>query len=61
MLNNSVFCILSVGRGCRLQKVVIKETHTIYFSSSLYVINQKYMIPRNHFHCITTWVAHSSG
>ena len=39
----------------------IKGTHTIYFSSSLYIINQKPMIPRTHFHCITTWVARSSG
>ena len=38
----------------------IKGTHTIYFSSSLYIINQKPMIPRNHFHRITTWVARSS-
>ena len=36
----------------------IKGTHTIYFSSSLYIINQKPMIviPRTHFHCITTWL-----
>ena len=40
---------------------VIKWTHTVYFSSSLYIINQKPMIPRTHFHCITTWVARFSG
>ena len=40
---------------------VFKETHTVYFSSSLYIINQKPMIPRIHFHCMTTWVARSSG
>ena len=39
----------------------VKGTHTIYFSSSLYIINQKPMIPRIYFHCITTWVAPSSG
>ena len=39
----------------------LKGTHTVYFSSSLYIINQKPMIPKTHFHCITTWVAHSSG
>ena len=39
----------------------IKGTHTVYFSSSLYIINQKPLIPRIHFHCITTWVARSSG
>ena len=39
----------------------LKETHTICFSSSLYIINQKPMIPRTHFHCMTTWVAPSSG
>ena len=38
-----------------------KGTHTVYFSSSLYIINQKPMIPRTDFHCITTWVARSSG
>ena len=30
-----------------------KGTHAVYFSSSLYIINQKPMIPRTHFHCIT--------
>ena len=34
-----------------------KGTHTVYFSSSLYIINQKPIIPRTDFHCITTWVA----
>ena len=29
----------------------IKRTHTVYFSSSLYIINQKPMIPRTDFHC----------
>ena len=37
-----------------------KGTHTVYFSSSLYIINQEPMIPRTRFHCITTWVARSS-
>ena len=36
-------------------------THTVCFSNSLYIINQKPMIPRTPFHCITTWVACSSG
>ena len=39
----------------------LKGTHTVNFSSSLYIINQKPMINRTHFHCITTWVASSSG
>ena len=39
----------------------IKGTHTIYFSSSLYIKNQKPLMPRTHFHCITTWVARSCG
>ena len=39
----------------------IKGTHTVFFSSSLYIINQKPMIPRINFNCITTWVARSSG
>ena len=30
---------------------VFKGTHTVYFSSSLHIINQKPMIPRTHFHC----------
>ena len=37
-----------------------KDTHTVYFSSSFYIINQKPMIPTTDFHCITTWVVHSS-
>ena len=41
--------------------IFIKGTHTVYLSNSLYIINQKPMIPRIHFHCITTWVARSSG
>ena len=39
----------------------LKGTHTVYFSSSSYIINQNPMIPRTDFHCITTWVACSSG
>ena len=39
----------------------LKGTHTVNFSSSLYIINQKPMINTTHFHCITTWVASSSG
>ena len=39
----------------------IKGTHTVYFSSSLYIIIQKPMIHGIDFHCITTWVAHFSG
>ena len=35
-------------------KHMFKDTHAIYFSSSLYIINQKPMIPRTDFHCITT-------
>ena len=34
---------------------------SIHFSSSLYIINQKPMIHRTDLHCITTWVARSSG
>ena len=44
-----------------LVTVFIKRTHTVYFSCSLNIINQKPMIPRIHFHCITTWVARSLG
>ena len=36
--------------------VIIKGRHTVYFSSSIYI-----MIPRIHFHCITTGIARSSG
>ena len=38
---------------CSMQKA-LKGTHTVYFSSSLYIINQKPMISRTHFHCKTT-------
>ena len=41
--------------------LIFKGTHTIYFTSSLYIIIQKPMIPRTHFPCITTLVARSSG
>ena len=43
-----------------LNLTTVKGTHTVYFSSSLYIINQKPIIPRTH-NCITTWVASSSG
>ena len=33
---------------------LIKGNKTVYFSSSLYIINQKPMIPRTHFHCMPT-------
>ena len=39
----------------------IKGTHTVYFSSSLYIINQKPIIHRPDLHCIIIWVARSSG
>ena len=34
----------------------IKGTHTVYSSSSLYIVNQKPMIPGTHFYCATTLV-----
>ena len=40
---------------------LFKVTHTVCFSISFYIINQKPVIPTNDFHCIITWVAHSSG
>ena len=41
--------ILEVTSACGF-----KGTHTVYFSSLLYIINQKPMIPRTPFHCKTT-------
>ena len=41
--------------------VFFKGTHTVYFISSFYIINENPVIPRTDFYCITTWVAHSSG
>ena len=35
-----------------------KGTHTVYFCSSLYIINQKPMIHTTDFHCIIKRVAH---
>ena len=43
------------------EKTDLKGTHTVYFSSTLYIINQKPMIPRIYFHYISTWVARPSG
>ena len=40
-----------------MKNLHIKGTLTVHFSSSLYIINQKPMIARTDFHCITTWVA----
>ena len=56
---NTYFKMFYVGLDYRY--VAIKGTRTVYFSCSVYTINQKPMIPRTHFHCITTWVASSSG
>ena len=39
---------------CNQSMLTLKGTHIVYFSISLYIINQKPMIPRTHFHCITT-------
>ena len=39
----------------------LKGPILFYLSSSFYIINQKPVIPRTDFHCISTWVAHSSG
>ena len=43
----SLFKQTVLGYECSL----LKGTHTIYFSSSLYIINQKPMIPRIHNVC----------
>ena len=40
---------------------LFKGTHTVYFSISVYNINQKTMIPRIGLHCKTTRVSCSSG
>ena len=39
----------------------VKGTHTVYFSSSFYLINQKPVIHRTDFHCVTTWVECFTG
>ena len=39
----------------------LKGTHAVHFTTSLDIINQKPMISRTDFHCITTWVACFSG
>ena len=45
-LDKSVFSVAHANSFRR----IIKGTHSVYFSSSLYIINQKHMIPRTHFH-----------
>ena len=42
-------------------EIKLKGTHTVYFNCSLYIINQKPMIPRTHFQCINSWVAQCFG
>ena len=49
------------GTNDALMVQKVKGNHTVYFSSSLYIINQKPMIPKTLFHCITTCAARSSG
>ena len=39
----------------------VKGTHTVYFSSSFFILNKKPVIPRSDFHCTTPWIACSSG
>ena len=46
-------CEMTCGK---LREPIVSISH-----GSFYIINQKSMIPRIHFHCITTWVARSSG
>ena len=41
--------------------VKVEGTHTVYFTTSLYIVNQKPVMHRIQFHCTTTWVARSSG
>ena len=61
-LKFEIHCLILVtSTSAKSVSVNIKGTHTVYLSSSLYIINQKPMIPRIHFHYITTWVARSSG
>ena len=35
---------------------LLKGTHTVYFSSSFQIINQKSMMPSTDFHCMLFWV-----
>ena len=59
---SNVLLIHNSGMNKYCNGVQVKGTNTVYFSSSFYIINQKPMIPRTHFHCITPpWVARSSG
>ena len=53
--------LISLSKFNSHTEPLFKGIHTEYFSSSIYIINQKPMIPRTHFHCVTTWVAHSCG
>ena len=39
----------------------VKETNTVYFSISFYIVNQMPMSPGTNFHCQTTRSACSSG
>ena len=54
--------LFSLKQHADLEAIIllIKGTHTVYFSSSLYIINQKPMILKTGFRCITTWAACSS-
>ena len=54
-------CFVSVKGDDRYPMLSIKGTHTAYFSSFFYIINQKPMIPRTDVHCITIWVSRFSG
>ena len=51
-----VICFFFQLEKINYRVLQFKWTHTVYFSSPLYIINQKPMIPRIHFHCITTWL-----
>ena len=60
----NIYCFSNSLRPLQIkanQATIEVWNHTVYFSSSLYIINQKPMVPRTDFHCITTWVARSSG
>ena len=49
VMSNKLYTVCNMDEGRTV--VRIKGTHTVYFSSSFYIINQKSVIPKTDFHC----------
>ena len=60
MNSTEQFLYINLAVSVKVGDIQFKGTHTVYFTISVYIINQKPMIPGTDLYCKTTRVACSS-